>query len=80
MKTILLFRHGKSEISTYFCKDHDRSLVSEGVKEAGKMGIYLARRNELPDLVISSTALRAITTIDISILSKGRFISIYEYC
>ena len=72
MKTILLFRHGKSEISTDFCKDHDRSLVSEGIKEAGRMGIYLARINALPDLVISSTALRAITTSDIA-MKKGKW-------
>ena len=44
-------------------RDHDRPLASSGIVDAKKMGIFLSDKNELPDLVISSTANRAKTTV-----------------
>lgn len=71
MKSIILFRHAKTE-SWGFGRDHDRPLTEAGILDAGKMGHYLAKKNELPDLLISSTAVRAITTVDIA-MSKGKW-------
>tara|TARA_B100000900_G_scaffold315976_1_gene274894 strand:+ start:1849 stop:2358 length:510 start_codon:yes stop_codon:yes gene_type:complete len=62
MKSILLFRHGKSDWNANYEMDHDRPLSKRGVKAAKVMGIYLFKIQQIPDLIISSTALRAKTT------------------
>ena len=53
MKTIILVRHGKSDLIDHFINDHDRPLTNEGINAAEKMGKYLSRKNEIPDIVIS---------------------------
>ena len=72
MKNLILFRHGKSDWLADYTLDHDRPLAIRGKKAAKKMGIYLSKRNESPDLVISSTALRAKTTAEIA-MSMGKW-------
>ena len=62
MKTIILFRHGKANRDKDFSNDHDRTLAPHGIKDAKKMGQFLSQKNEIPDLVISSTAIRAKST------------------
>ena len=62
MKSILLFRHGKSDWNANYEKDHERPLSKRGVQAAKIMGIYLSEIQQIPDLIISSTALRAKTT------------------
>ena len=64
MKTIILFRHGKSDWSAEDTIDHDRSLAPRGIKASKMMGEYLSNENSVPDLVISSTAVRARTTAE----------------
>ncbi len=59
MKSILLFRHGKSDWNANYKKDHDRPLSKRGVKAAKVMGLHLLKKQQIPDLIISSTALRA---------------------
>ena len=71
MKSIILFRHAKTE-SCFLGRDHDRPLTEAGILDAGKMGHYLAEKNELPDLLLSSTAVRAKTTVDIA-MNKGKW-------
>ena len=66
MKSILLFRHGKSDWNANYKKDHDRPLSKRGVKAAKLMGLYLLNIQQIPDLIISSTALRAKTTAQIA--------------
>ena len=66
MKSIILFRHGESDFNLDFNQDHERPLTLSGIKDVGKMGKYLAQKNELPNLVISSTAVRAKTTAEIA--------------
>ena len=66
MKSILLFRHGKSNWNANYEKDHERPLSKRGVQAAKIMGIYLFRIEQIPDLIISSTALRAKTTAQIA--------------
>jgi len=72
MKTIILFRHGKSDLNGHFINDHDRPLTNEGINAAEKMGKYLSRKNEIPDIVISSTAKRAKHTADAA-MRKGEW-------
>ncbi|MFL3006542.1 MAG: SixA phosphatase family protein [Candidatus Neomarinimicrobiota bacterium] len=66
MKSILLFRHGKSDWKANYGKDHDRPLSLRGVKAAKVMGTYLFKIQQIPDLIISSTALRAKKTAQIA--------------
>jgi len=66
MKSILLFRHGKSDWNANYKKDQDRPLSKRGVKAAKVMGMYLFKIQQIPDLIISSTALRAKTTAQIA--------------
>tara|TARA_B100000989_G_C19518574_1_gene462955 strand:+ start:2013 stop:2522 length:510 start_codon:yes stop_codon:yes gene_type:complete len=66
MKSILLFRHGKSDWNANYKKDHDRPLSKRGVKASKVMGLYLFKIQQIPDLIISSTALRAKKTAQIA--------------
>lgn len=59
MKTLLLMRHGKSNWDDATLPDHDRPLSKRGRRDAPRMGKLLQELQLIPDLVISSTALRA---------------------
>ncbi len=64
MKTVLLFRHAKSDWNADYADDHDRPLAPRGKTAASMMGKYLARVGEVPDLVITSSAVRAKLTAE----------------
>ena len=49
MKSIILFRHGKSEWNTFYDSDHNRPLAPRGIKAAKKMGVFLANKKQVPD-------------------------------
>ncbi len=57
MKTLFLMRHAKAtdEAAT----DHERPLSSRGVKNASSLGELLAGEGLAPQLIVSSTAVRA---------------------
>ena len=63
MRTVLLMRHGKSAWDEEGIEDHDRSLAKRGKREAVHMGQVLRARNLLPDVILSSTAKRARSTV-----------------
>jgi len=67
MKTIILFRHGKSDWNKIYGLDHDRPIAKRGINAAKLMGIYLREKKNIPDCVISSTALRAKSTAQLAI-------------
>lgn len=62
MKTLLLMRHAKSDWNAGARSDHDRPLNERGLAAARFMGSHLTDSGLAPDHVISSTAVRAITT------------------
>lgn len=62
MKTLLLVRHAKSSWQEASLSDHDRPLNARGMRDAPRMGEYLARHYPAPEIIFSSTALRATTT------------------
>ena len=66
MKSVILFRHGKSDWDAVYNTDHNRPLAKRGIKAAKRMGKYLADLDQMPDLVISSTAIRAKTTVQLA--------------
>ena len=69
MKSVILFRHGKSDWQAPYGNDHERPLAKRGVEAAMKMGKFLFEKNQVPELVISSTAVRAKTTVELAINS-----------
>ena len=71
MKSVILFRHGKSDWNASYGSDHDRPLNSRGIKAAKKMGLFLSTKNQIPDIVISSTATRAKTTAQLAMESAN---------
>ena len=62
MKTLLILRHAKSSWKFPELTDHDRPLNRRGKRDAPRMGRTLQERDLVPDLVISSTATRAMDT------------------
>ena len=67
MKRLILFRHGKSDWDVSFANDHGRPLAGRGVKAARQMGMLLSGAGQVPELVVSSTAVRAKTTAELAI-------------
>ncbi len=62
MKKLFIVRHAKSSWDSPYLDDHDRPLNKRGKDNAPEMGRRLAKRNVLPDLMISSSAKRAFST------------------
>lgn len=69
MKTIILMRHGKSDWDAEFDSDHDRPLAKRGRQAAATMGALIARMDQVPDRVVSSSALRAKDTVALAAAS-----------
>ena len=65
MKTLFLIRHAKSSWDDTALADKDRPLNDRGKRDAPKMGKRLADRDVNPDLILSSPAMRALTTAEI---------------
>ena len=66
MKTLFVMRHAKSDWGVAFGDDHERPLARRGVKAARRMGRFLTDAGAAPQLVVSSTAVRALTTAELA--------------
>ena len=66
MKTLLVMRHAKSDWNADYERDHDRPLNDRGVRSARLMGEVLAEKGHAPDIVITSTAIRAQSTASLA--------------
>jgi len=71
MLQLVLMRHGKSDWDASYGADHDRPLNERGVRSARLMGRLLTEADQVPDLVISSTATRAHRTALLAAESGG---------
>ena len=65
MKTLFLIRHVKSSRDDPALADKDRPLNDRGKRDAPKMGALLAKRRVKPNLILSSSAVRALDTAEI---------------
>jgi phosphohistidine phosphatase len=63
-KTLLLLRHGKSDWREGEA-DFDRRLAKRGRQSAVLMAQFLEEHDLLPDVIVSSPAVRALTTAEI---------------
>jgi phosphohistidine phosphatase len=66
MLQLVLMRHAKSDWDASYGADHDRPLGERGVRSARIMGRLLAAGDQAPDLVIASTAKRAVQTASLA--------------
>lgn len=64
MKTLLLMRHAKSSWKHSDVKDFDRPLNKRGENDAPLMGTLLLDQELIPQLILSSPALRARMTAE----------------
>lgn len=62
MLRLILLRHGKSSWDDPRLDDFDRPLSPRGLHNVPEMGRRLARRGQLPERIVSSTAVRALST------------------
>lgn len=65
MKTIYLVRHAKSSWKEAGLSDFERPLNKRGQHDAPFMAKLLAKKDEMPEVIVSSPALRALTTAKI---------------
>jgi phosphohistidine phosphatase len=64
MKKLIAVRHAKSDWVDLSLKDYDRPLNDRGFRDAPLMGARILTQYGLPDLIMSSTALRAKQTAE----------------
>ncbi|MDM7946426.1 SixA phosphatase family protein [Oceanibaculum nanhaiense] len=64
MKTLYLLRHAKSSWDNPGLKDEERPLNERGFRAATVMGLYFAQCGFRPDVILCSTARRALETLD----------------
>lgn len=66
MKTLIFFRHGKSDWNSTAGSDHERPLNERGTAAAQAMGRFLQNSGQTPTRALSSSAVRAYTTLEIA--------------
>src|SRR5688572_31141902 len=64
MKTLLVLRHAKSSWNDPTLDDHERPLNKRGRRDAPRMGTLVREYGLIPDVVISSDAVRARLTAE----------------
>ena len=65
-KRLILLRHAKSAWDNPSLADFERPLSNRGRKAAPLIGAYLERKGLVPGLVLSSSANRAVETLDLA--------------
>jgi phosphohistidine phosphatase len=71
MKTLLVLRHAKSSWREAELADHDRPLNKRGKRDAPRMGELMRAEGLLPDLILTSSARRALTTAELVAEASG---------
>jgi phosphohistidine phosphatase len=59
MNILYLLRHAQAEPGRDYDDDRDRPLTDTGRRDAGRLGRLLAATDQLPDGIVTSTAVRA---------------------
>lgn len=71
MKTLLILRHAKSSWENSNLIDYERPLNKRGKRDAPRMGRLLQEEALVPDLIITSSAERALATAEAVALAAG---------
>ena len=72
MKTLLVLRHAKSSWDDPALGDHERPLNKRGRRDAPRMGELVREHGLIPDVVISSDAVRARLTAE-AVVEAARY-------
>jgi phosphohistidine phosphatase len=72
MKTLLALRHAKSSWDDAALDDHERPLNKRGQRDAPRMGALVRERGLIPDVIISSDAVRARLTAE-AVVEAARY-------
>jgi len=64
MKTLLVLRHAKSSWDDRTLDDHERPLNTRGQRDAPRLGEVIRELRLVPDVILSSDALRARQTAE----------------
>ena len=70
-RSLYLLRHAKAGSAAAGQDDHARELTSRGRREATALGSRYAGGGELPDMVFTSTAARAVQTAELWARAAG---------
>ena len=62
-RTLLIMRHGKSRWDEENVDDLHRSLATRGKRDSARMGEEIRARGPMPDIILSSPAKRARSTV-----------------
>lgn len=65
-RRLLLLRHAKSDWDAAYGDDHERPLARRGRRAARLVGRFLRAVDRVPDLVITSSAVRARSTVELA--------------
>lgn len=71
MKTLLILRHAKSSWKKPGSADHERPLNKRGKRDAPRMGQLVEQEDLVPDLIVTSTAKRALVTAEVVAENSG---------
>jgi phosphohistidine phosphatase len=72
MKIVLVLRHAKSSWSDPALDDHERPLNKRGRRDAPRIGALVREHGLIPDVVISSDAVRARLTAE-AVVEAARY-------
>ncbi|MCG8467063.1 MAG: histidine phosphatase family protein [Gemmatimonadetes bacterium] len=76
MKTLLVLRHAKSSWDDHRLKDHDRPLNPRGARDAPRMGQHLVDEDLVPTRILTSSAVRALSTAELAASELGEEVEI----
>lgn len=71
LRHLIVLRHGKSDRGPGLEVDFERPLKKRGMRAAERVGRFLAESGQKPDLVLSSSALRARETARLAAEAGG---------
>ncbi|MFO8063897.1 MAG: SixA phosphatase family protein [Spirochaetota bacterium] len=71
MKRLLLYRHAKAEKTQENMADFLREITDEGERQARSIGQQLVKKEWIPQLILSSDAVRAVQTAEVTTEEAG---------
>ncbi|MFP4431340.1 MAG: SixA phosphatase family protein [Spirochaetaceae bacterium] len=71
MKELLIYRHAKTEKAANGTADFDRELAPRGLRQSVEMAGKLRDKGIQPDLIVSSPAVRARRTAEVTLKTLG---------
>jgi len=71
MKTLFILRHAKSSWENTYQSDYERPLNERGKRDAPRVGEVLKKQDKVPDLIITSSAERALATAEAAAIHSG---------